>query len=212
MSEMRVIGLTGSVAMGKSEVASVFRRLGIAVFDADAAVDELYRPGGAAVRHIAEAFPGCVNEQGGVDRAALGARVLESREEMDRLEAIIHPLVNEASRAFLDRARRDGHSMAVLDIPLLLETDARGLVDFVVVVSAPARLQHERALARPAMTREKLYGLLARQMPDEAKRRHADFIIDTSRSLDETFDQVRHIVGKLLPEAENGFERSKSLS
>ncbi|MEG9883963.1 MAG: dephospho-CoA kinase [Hyphomicrobiales bacterium] len=202
MSEMLVIGLTGSVAMGKSEVASMFRRLGVAVFDADAAVDELYRPEGAAVRYIAEAFPGCVSEQGGVDRAALGACVLESREEMDRLEAIVHPLVGEEKRAFLDHARREGRSMAVLDIPLLLETNARHLVDYVVVVSASARFQRERALARPAMTQEKLDGLLARQMPDEAKRRHADFIIDTSRNLDETFDQVRHIVATLLSEPE----------
>lgn len=202
MSEMLVIGLTGSVAMGKSEVASMFRRLGIAVFDADGAVDELYRPGGTAVRSIAEAFPGCASEQGGVDRAALGARVLKSREEMGRLEAIIHPMVCKEKHAFLDHARRKGHSMVVLDIPLLLESGTRHGVDYVVIVSASARLQRERALARPAMTREKLDGLLARQMPDEAKRRHADFIIDTSRSLDETFDQVRYIVTMLLSEPE----------
>ncbi|QPC43359.1 dephospho-CoA kinase [Kaustia mangrovi] len=193
---MIVLGLTGSIAMGKSETARMFRELGVPVFDADAAVHALYAEGGAAVGPVAEAFPGAVSD-GAVDREALAARVLGDGEAIARLEAIVHPLVRDAERAFLDKARREKAPLAVLDIPLLFETGGEGRVDRIVVVSAPADLQRERALARPGMTQEKLDAILARQVPDAEKRRRADFVVDSSRGLEDAFDQVRGIVEQL---------------
>jgi len=193
---MIVLGLTGSIAMGKSETARMFRELGVPVFDADAAVHALYAEGGAAVGPIAEAFPGAVSG-GAVDREALAARVLGDSEAIARLEAIVHPLVRDAERAFLDKARQEGAALAVLDIPLLFETGGEGRADRIVVVSAPADLQRERALARPGMTQEKFDAILARQVPDAEKRRRADFVVDSSRGLEDAFDQVRGIVEQL---------------
>mgnify|MGYP002277042442 FL=1 len=182
--------------MGKSETARMFRELGVPVFDADAAVHALYAEGGAAVGPIAEAFPGAVSG-GAVDREALAARVLGDSEAIARLEAIVHPLVRDAERAFLDKARQEGAALAVLDIPLLFETGGEGRADRIVVVSAPADLQRERALARPGMTQEKFDAILARQVPDAEKRRRADFVVDSSRGLEDAFDQVRGIVEQL---------------
>lgn len=193
---MILIGLTGSIAMGKTETARMFERLGVPVFDADAAVHELYGPGGEAVAPIAEAFPGCVRD-GAVDRQALAAKVLGDGPAMRRLEAIVHPLVRKEEEAFLADIHARGLQLAVLDLPLLFETDGEARVDRVVVVSAPPEIQRERALARPDMTEGKLAAILARQVPDAEKRRRADFVVDSSRGLDDAFEQVRRIVKEL---------------
>jgi dephospho-CoA kinase len=197
---MIVLGLTGSIGMGKSEAAKAFRRLGVPVFDADAAVHELYAPGGAAVAAIAEAFPGSVAD-GAVDRARLGAMVLGDHEALRRLEAIIHPLVRAAQRDFVARARAAGARLVVLDIPLLFETGGEANCDRSVVVSAPAEVQKERVLARSGMTAEKFAAILAKQMPDEEKRRRADYVIWTTGTRDETFAQIKDLVARLVAEA-----------
>lgn len=174
---MFVLGLTGSIGMGKSTTAGLFRAAGVPVHDADAAVHRLYA--GAAVPLIAARFPGVV-ENGVVDRRRLGAAVLDRPKEMRALEALIHPLVHAEERAFLARARKEGARQVVLDIPLLLETGAAARVDGIVVVSAPFAVQKARVLARPDMTEEKFAAILARQMPDAEKRRRAHAVIDTA--------------------------------
>jgi len=175
-----VLGLTGSIGMGKSTTARMFVERGIPLHDADAAVHRLHR--GRAATPIEEAFPGTVID-GAVDRARLGAAVLGKPEALKRLEAIIHPLVREEEEAFLARCRNEGAALAVIDVPLLLETRGEGRCDAVLVVTAPAEVQRERVLARPGMSAEKLAAILARQMPDAEKRRHAHFLVDTSRGL-----------------------------
>jgi len=175
-----VLGLTGSIGMGKSTTARMFVERGIPLHDADAAVHRLHR--GRAAAPIEEAFPGTVID-GAVDRARLGAAVLGKPEALKRLEAIIHPLVREEEEAFLARCRNEGAALAVIDVPLLLETRGEGRCDAVLVVTAPADVQRERVLARPGMSAEKLAAILARQMPDAEKRRHAHFLVDTSRGL-----------------------------
>ncbi len=193
---MLLIGLTGSIGMGKTETAKLFARLGLPVYDADAAVHALYAPGGAAVEPIGTAFPGTVTA-GAVDRAALGQAVLGDAQALKRLEAIIHPLVAQVQIDWL-RAQADaGAAMVVLDIPLLFETGGEARVDVVVVVSAPADVQRERVLARPGMTAEKFDAILAKQTPDTQKRARADFIIDTSQGLDHAFDQVQAVLRAL---------------
>jgi dephospho-CoA kinase len=184
---MFILGLTGSIGMGKSVTAGVFARCGIPVHDADAAVHRLY--GGDAVGAIAAAFPGIVTD-GVVDRAALGARVLDDAAAMERLERIVHPLVHKSQRAFLAAAQARGERTVVLDIPLLLETDASDRVDAVVVVSAPLAVQRARVLARPGMSEEKLAAILLKQMPDVEKRRQAHFVVDSSRGVDSVERQV----------------------
>lgn len=190
---MLLIGLTGSIGMGKSETARMFARLGLPVYDADAAVHHLYGAGGAAVAPIEAAFPG-VTKDGGVDRASLSSRVLNDREAMKRLEAIIHPLVGQAQLDFLFAADNAGAAMVVLDIPLLFETGGETRVDVTVVVSAPASLQRERVLARPGMTAEKFESILAKQTPDAEKRAKADFVVETGLGLDHAFAQTSAIV------------------
>jgi len=184
---MFILGLTGSIGMGKSVTAGVFARCGIPVHDADAAVHRLY--GGEAAAAIAEAFPGMVTD-GVVDRAALGARVLADPAAMAKLELIVHPLVQQSQRAFLAAAQARGERIVVLDIPLLLETDASNRVDAVVVVSAPLAVQRERVLARPGMSDAKLDAILLKQMPDVEKRRRAHFVVDSSRGVDSVERQV----------------------
>ena len=184
---MFILGLTGSIGMGKSVTAAVFARCGIPVHDADAAVHRLY--GGEAAAAIAEAFPGMVTD-GVVDRAALGARVLADPAAMAKLELIVHPLVQQSQRAFLAAAQARGERIVVLDIPLLLETDASNRVDAVVVVSAPLAVQRERVLARPGMSDAKLDAILLKQMPDVEKRRRAHFVVDSSRGVDSVERQV----------------------
>jgi dephospho-CoA kinase len=188
------LGLTGSIGMGKSTTAGLFRELGVPVHDADAAVHEIY--GAEGVAPVEAAFPG-VTVDGRIDRARLGARVLDDEPAMKRLEAIVHPLVRAREAAFLERARREGARIAVLDIPLLYETGAEGRVDAVVVVSAPESVQRERVLARPGMTEAKFAAILSRQMPDSEKRRRADHVIDTGRGIPAARDQVAALLKRL---------------
>jgi len=191
---MIVIGLTGSVGMGKSATARMFAEAGVPVHDADAAVHRLYE--GDAVAPIEEAFPG-VTCAGKVDREKLGARVLSDAAALQRLEAIVHPLVRHEEKQFLAKAEAEGAHCAVLDIPLLFETGADQRVDVVVVVSAPFEEQRSRVLARPGMTEERFESVLAKQLPDEEKRRRADFVVDTSQGFDSARAQVRGILQKL---------------
>jgi dephospho-CoA kinase len=173
-----VLGLTGSIGMGKSATAAMFRRAGVPVHDADACVHELYT--GRAAPLIERAFPGSVRDDA-VDRAALGAMVLGDPERLAALEAIVHPLVREAEETFLGAAARDGALLAVLDIPLLFETKGQIRCDAVVVVTAPADVQRARVLARPGMTEQKFAAIVAKQMPDAEKRAKAHFLVDTGR-------------------------------
>jgi len=189
-----LIGLTGSIGMGKTETAKMFARLGIPVYDSDAAVHGLYEPGGAAVARVAEAFPGTVTE-GRVDRAALSEKLAGDEGAFKKLEAIVHPLVAEDQRRFMENAR--DAEMVVQDVPLLFETGGHKRMDAVVVVSAPAVLQRKRVLERPGMTEEKLDQILSRQMPDEEKRAKAHFVVETDKGLDHAFAQVKAIVEAL---------------
>jgi dephospho-CoA kinase len=191
---MLIVGLTGSIGMGKSTVATRFRAHGIAVCDADAEVHKLYE--GAAVPAIEAAFPG-TTEDGRVDRQRLAKVLLADPAGFKRLEAIVHPMVFAAERAFLQAEAARGAPLAVLEIPLLLEGGGEKRVDVVVVVSAPADKQRERVLRRPGMTAEKLDQILARQMPDAEKRARADFIVDTGGTFAETEAQVDKIVKAL---------------
>ncbi|MGE0044366.1 MAG: dephospho-CoA kinase, partial [Hyphomonadaceae bacterium] len=170
---MILLGLTGSIGMGKSATAQMFREAGVPVYDADAAVHALYAKGGAAVAPIAEAFPSAVKD-GAVDRGALSGLVLNDPEAMRGLESIVHPLVRQAQMQFLDRHRKAGAAIVVLDIPLLFEGGGERFLDAVAVVSAPAAVQRARVLARPGMTPEKFEAILAKQMPDAEKRKRAD--------------------------------------
>jgi dephospho-CoA kinase len=189
---MVIIGLTGSIAMGKTTVAGMFRRLGIPVHEADAAVHRLLGPGGRAVAAVRWVFPEVVRG-GRVDRTALGRAVFADPAALERLEGLLHPLVAEETAAFLRRAARRGARVVVLDVPLLLETGGERRCDIVAVVSAPAHIQRQRALARPGMSRERLGRILARQMPDAAKRRRADAVIRTGLTRADTFRQVRRL-------------------
>ncbi|MGB6117384.1 MAG: dephospho-CoA kinase [Mesorhizobium sp.] len=191
---MIVLGLTGSIGMGKSTTAKMFVERGVPVHDADAAVHRLYS--GRAAPLIEEAFPGTVRD-GTVDRVELSKRVLGDTQAIKRLEAIVHPLVRADADEFLQAARDANAPFAVLDIPLLFETGGRGRVDKVVVVTAPADVQRERVLARPGMTADKFEAILARQVPDAEKRRQADFIVDTGQGLDHARRQVDGIVAQL---------------
>lgn len=182
--------------MGKSETAKMFARLGIPAYDADAAVRELYAEGGAAVSAIATAFPSAV-KNGAVDRQALSKIIAGEKAALRRLEEIVHPLVRDVRRAFLERVSADGVPMAVLDIPLLFETGSEKDVDVVVVVSAPQEAQRARVFARPGMTEEKFAAILARQVPDSEKRAKADFVIDTGKGLAHANAQVEAIVRAL---------------
>lgn len=193
---MIVIGLTGSIGMGKSTVAKMFAEEGAAVFDSDAAVHQLYAPGGAAVAAVGAAFPGAIRD-GAVDRALLSPLVLNNPMALKRLEQIVHPFVRQAQVAFAESARAAGAAFVLFDIPLLLEGKGADLFDTIVVVSAPAEVQRARVLARPGMTEEKFAQILARQMPDAEKRARADFVIDTGVTLDETRAQVRAVLDVL---------------
>jgi dephospho-CoA kinase len=191
-----LIGLTGSIGMGKTETAKMFSRLGIPVYDSDAAVHRLYEPGGAAVDKIAEVFPGSVRD-GRVDRVALSKQLAGDETAFKKLEAIVHPLVAEENRKFLAQAAASSADMVVQDIPLLFETGGHARMDAVVVVSAPADLQRKRVLERPGMTPEKLDHILSRQMPDAEKRAQAHFVVETDKGLDHAFEQVKKIVVEL---------------
>jgi dephospho-CoA kinase len=195
---MIVLGLTGSIGMGKTTTAQMFRDAGVPVYDADAAVHALYQPGGQAVAPIAEAFPGVVGATGAVDRLALRTALGTDAAAWKRLESIVHPLVQQAQTAFLAKARDEGRTVVVLDIPLLFENGGEKMVDAVVVVSAPKAVQRERVLARPGMTPEALNAILAKQTPDAEKRAKADFIINNGLGLDEARQQVRALLDALV--------------
>jgi dephospho-CoA kinase len=188
------VGLTGSIGMGKTTTAALFRDEGCPVHDADAVVHALYA--GEAVPAVEAAFPGVVHD-GVVDRVRLAAALAGRPEAFARLEAIVHPLVQAREEAFRAACRRAGAPVAILDIPLLFETGAERRCDAVVVVSAPADVQEARVLARPGMTRDRLAAILARQMPDADKRARADFVVDTGQGLDAARAQVRAILATL---------------
>lgn len=190
---MIILGLTGSIGMGKSATASLFRDGGVPVYDADAAVHALYAEGGAAVAPIEEAFPG-VADKGAIDRQKLRTRVLDDAAAMKRLEGIVHPLAGEAQVDFRRRAKEQGAPFAVLDIPLLFETGGNRHCTYTLVVTAPADVQRARVLARPGMTEDAFEAILARQMPDADKRARADFILSTAHGFDFARDQVRAII------------------
>jgi dephospho-CoA kinase len=188
---MLLLGLTGSIAMGKSAAAGTFRALGVPVFDADAAVHRLLAPGGAAVAAVGAAFPACLAD-GAIDRRALGRVAFADPAALARLEAILHPRVRALERGFLARCAAARRPLVVLDIPLLFETAGERLVDAVAVVSAPGFVQAQRVLARAGMTPGRLAAIRARQLPDAEKRRRADFVIPTGLSR-------RHAVAAILP-------------
>jgi dephospho-CoA kinase len=193
---MIILGLTGSIGMGKSETARMFKRLGVPVYDADAIVHALYRSGGAAVDPIAERFPGSVID-GAVDRQALGRMVLGKPDELLALETIVHPLTGKAQITFLETARQARAALVVLDIPLLFETGADKRVDKILVVSAPPELQRARVLARDGMTEEKFNSILAKQIPDAQKRARADFVIYTDRGMLAAYEEIINLVDRL---------------
>ncbi|MGE5504309.1 MAG: dephospho-CoA kinase [Actinomycetota bacterium] len=190
---MRILVLTGSIGMGKSTAAAMLRRMGIPVHDADAVVHRLLGRGGAAVAAVEAAFPGVV-QKGVVDRAELGRRVFGNDAALRRLEAILHPMVRAAERAFLARQRSRHVRLVVLDIPLLFETGAERRCDAVAVVTAPAFLQAARVLARPGMTPARLAAVLAKQMPDADKCKRADFVVPTGRGKGPALRRLRAIV------------------
>ncbi len=191
-----MVGLTGSIGMGKSETAKMFARLGVPVYDADAAVARLYDVGGAAVPEIEKAFPGTTRD-GRVDRASLRQRVVNDPAALKTLDSVVHPLVGAERNGFLEGAIAQGADIVVMDVPLLFETNGHTRMDAVVVVSAPAHLQRERVLARPGMSPELLDSILARQMPDEEKRAKAHYVVVTDMGLDHAFEQVKMIVAEL---------------
>ena len=188
---MFILGLTGSLGMGKSTTAAMFAEEGVPVHDADAAVHKLYE--GEAVKAIAAAFPG-TTAGGKVDRDKLGQRVLGDAAAMKKLEQIVHPLVRQAEERFLADAERSGAAVAVLDIPLLFETGAQARCDAVAVVSAPAEVQRARAFERAGMSEAKFQAILAKQMPDAEKRARADFVVDTGQGFEHARAQVRDIL------------------
>lgn len=190
---MIVLGLTGSIGMGKSVAAAAFRDAGVPVFDADAAVHDLMGPHGKARAAVAKAFPAAA-PGGAIDRKALGALVFADKARLEELEGILHPLVREQESDFLLQGHKEGHAVVVLEIPLLLETGGERLCDGVVVVSAPEEVQAARVLSRPGMTEEKLAAIRARQMADEEKRSRADFVIDTTRPREENLQAIKNIV------------------
>jgi dephospho-CoA kinase len=190
---MRILGLTGSIGMGKSTTAKLFMEAGVPVYDADAAVHKIYE--GEAAPAIEAAFPGTTVD-GRVDRAKLSAKVVHDQTAIKQLEQIVHPMLGASRKKFLDEAERSGAPVVVMDIPLLFETGGEKRVDAVVVASTDAATQRERILARGTMTSEALDGILARQLPDAEKRKRADFVVDTSHGLDPVRAQIRDILDK----------------
>ncbi len=198
---MLIVGLTGSIGMGKTTTAAMFASHGVPVFDADAEVGRLYQVGGAGVAPVEAAFPG-VSVAGAIDRDRLGRSVLGDPAALARLNAIVWPLVGAARQDFLSASRAAGDSMVLLDIPLLYETGGERTVDAVVVVTAPAEIQRERVLSRLGMTPDKLAAILSAQTPDAEKRSRADFVVDTGRGLEHAAALVRDIVAALRRRAE----------
>jgi len=191
---MFVLGLTGSIGMGKSTTAQLFAEMGVPVYDADATVHRLYER--EAVAAIEQAFPGTTGANG-VDREKLSVHVVGNAPAMQRLEAVVHPMLRAHEKEFLTNAEQAAAPVAVLDIPLLFETKGETRVDAVLVVSAPEDVQRARILSRPNMTAAKLEAILARQMSDPDKRARADFVVDTSKGLDAAREQIRHVLVKV---------------
>lgn len=194
---MIILGLTGSIGMGKSNAAGMLRRLGVPLFDADAVVHRLLASGGAAARTIENLFPGVRDESGAIDRRRLGQRVFGDPAALRRLEAVLHPMVRQAERRFVAQARARRAPLVVLDIPLLFETGAPERCDFVLVVSAPLRLQRERVMRRSGMTASRFADILRAQLPDREKRRRADFVVATALGRGVTFRRLQAIVRRL---------------
>jgi dephospho-CoA kinase len=192
---MRILGLTGSIGMGKSTTAKLFTEAGVPVYDADAAVHKIYE--GEAAPAIEAAFPGTTVD-GRVDRAKLSAKVVHDQAAIKQLEQIVHPMLGASRQKFLEEAERSGAPVVVMDIPLLFETGGEKRVDAVVVVSTDAATQRERILARGTMTSEALDGILARQLPDAEKRKRADFVVDTSHGLDPVRAAIRDILAEVV--------------
>ncbi|MGD8325573.1 MAG: dephospho-CoA kinase [Sphingomonadales bacterium] len=201
---MKILGLTGSIAMGKSTASKHFEALGVPVFDADACVHHLTGPGGRALKRIEAAFPGTTNAQG-LDRQKLGAMVFKNPQARTELEAILHPLVWEEREKWLKRQKRRREPLVVLDIPLLFETGAERLCDAIAVVSAPERLQRERVLSRPGMTEEKFLGIKNAQIKDAEKRKRADFVIRTGLGFRHSRDDIKNIIRQM--KLKNGIEQ-----
>ena len=192
---MLILGLTGSIGMGKSTTAKLFAEAGVPVYDADAAVHKIYE--GEAAAAIEAAFPGTTVD-GKVDRVRLSARVLNNPAAIKQLEQIVHPMLGASRKKFLDDAERSGAPVAVVDVPLLFETGGEKRVDAVVVVTTTPEAQRERILARDNMTNEKLDAILARQLPDGEKRKRADFVVDTSHGLDPVRAAIRDILAEVV--------------
>ena len=192
---MRILGLTGSIGMGKSTTAKLFAEAGVPVYDADAAVHKIYE--GEAAPAIEAAFPGTTVD-GRVDRAKLSAKVVHDQAAIKQLEQIVHPMLGASRKKFLDDAEASGAPVVVMDIPLLFETGGEKRVDAVVVVSTDPATQRERILARGTMTSEALDGILARQLPDAEKRKRADFVVDTSHGLDPVRARIRDILAEVV--------------
>jgi dephospho-CoA kinase len=195
---MKIIGLTGSIDMGKTTTASMFKDLGVPVWDADSAVHRLYTKGGAGVDPVSSAFPTALSNEGTIDRDSLAKLVLGAPDQLKLLETIVHPLVGQDRASFLAEARATGVPIAIVDVPLLFETSGEKYVDRVIVVTCNPDLQRRRVLARSGMSEAKLDSILARQTPDGQKRAKADFIITTDISLDDTREQVAKLYDQLL--------------
>jgi dephospho-CoA kinase len=189
-----VLGLTGSIGMGKSTAAAMLRRLGVPLFDADLVVHCLLAPAGAAVPAVSAAFPGFETEAGGIDRVLLGQRVFTNPAALRRLEEILHPMVAAEEKRFLARSRARRVALVVLDIPLLFETGAERRCDYVLVVSAPALVQRQRVMRRPGMTEIRLAAILRKQVPDHRKRQRADFVVSTGAGRGVTLRRLKAIV------------------
>lgn len=193
---MLLVGLTGSIGMGKSKSAELFEAEGLPVYDADASVHALYEKGGVAVALLSDFFPEAIKD-GAVDRTILGQLVLNDSEKLQKLESIVHPLAGQMQKEFLELQEASGKQAVILDIPLLLEKNAEGLVDVVVVVSTTPEVQKKRVLERPGMTEEKFLSILSKQMPDSEKREKADFVVDSTISEADAQRQIRDIIKKL---------------
>jgi dephospho-CoA kinase len=189
-----VVGLTGSIGMGKSTAAAMLRRMRVPLFDADRVVHQLLAPGGGAVSTVEAVFPGALSEDGGIDRKRLGQRVFADPQALGRLEAILHPMVAAAEKRFVAQARGRRAPIAVLDIPLLYESRGAGRCDYVIVVSAPVRVQRQRVMRRPGMTVARFAAIAKQQMPDAEKRRRADFVVSTGLDRGFSLRRLRAIV------------------
>lgn len=193
---MLKIGLTGSIGMGKTATGKIFSELGLPLYDADAAVHKLYGAGQKGSEKIKEKFPNSINPDGSVNRKSLSTEVLGDPEKIKSLENIIHPLVGEDRKVFFDENAKA--KAVVLDIPLLFETGGEKFVDYIVVVDAPREIQEERVLSRPNMTKEKFEKIITQQIPNHEKKKKADFIVDTSISIEDARNQVANIVKKII--------------